>query len=277
MTVALSGDGGDEVFGGYDRYVGLGLARKYHRLPRIIRKSLIGPITGMITESPHKRSNLRRIKRLTHPATDSAEQWYIGWMQQFRARSHSSVFTDSFASAVVASGGWEDHMASAFTGFDRPASTKSAQWVDTTTYLPDDLMVKADRMSMAHGLEVRSPFLDHRLVEFASKIPEKYAISGRSGKQVLKRAYADLIPREVLNRPKAGFTVPVGDWINGSLRNLTRDLLLASDAGVARVIRPEIIAQMIDQHASRRYNHAVRLWNLICLETWAQSFKVSLG
>ena len=130
---------------------------------------------------------------------------------------------------------------------------------------------------MAHGLEVRSPFLDHRLVDFASTIPGEYSIRGRSGKQVLKRAYANLIPNEISRRPKAGFTVPIGDWINGPLRNSTRDLLLNPNAEVGKVIKPEFIAQMVDQHASRRQNHAVRLWNLICLETWAQTFGVSLG
>ncbi len=277
VTVALSGDGGDEIFGGYDRYIGLGLARKYHRVPKFIRRGLIGPISGMIPESPGKRSNLRRIKRLTYPATDSAEQWYVGWMQQFRVESHPAAFTSGFASAIAASGGWTDHMSNAFAGLDDPAAARSAQWVDTTTYLPGDLLVKADRMSMAHGLEVRSPFLDHHLVEFASRIPGEYSIKGRSGKQVLKRAYANLIPDEISRRPKAGFTVPIGEWINGPLRDSTRDLLLAPDAEVRRVIRPEFIARMVEQHATRRYDHAVRLWNLICLETWAQSFKVSLG
>lgn len=277
VTVALSGDGGDEVFGGYDRYIGLRLARKYHRIPKFVRKGFIGPLARMIPESPGKRSNLRRIKRLTYPATDSAEQWYMDWMQQFRVESHPAAFTSGFASAIAENGGWHDHMSAAFAGLDDPATARSAQFVDTKTYLPGDLMVKADRMSMAHGLEVRSPFLDHHLVEFASRIPGEYSISGRSGKQVLKRAYADLIPDEISRRPKAGFTVPVGEWINGPLRNLTRDLLLAPDTEVGRVIRPEFIAGMVEQHASRHHNHAVRLWNLICLETWAQSFKVSLG
>ncbi|MQF70414.1 asparagine synthase (glutamine-hydrolyzing) [SAR202 cluster bacterium AD-812-D07_MRT_10900m] len=277
VTVALSGDGGDEVFGGYDRYIGLGLARKYHRIPGFLRKGLIGPLAGMIPESPGKRSNLRRIKRLTYPATDTAEQWYLGWMQQFRSESHSRAFTPGFASVVKTNGGWNDHMSNAFAGLDDPATARSAQWVDTMTYLPGDLLVKTDRMSMAHGLEVRSPYLDHRLVEFASTIPGKYSIRGRAGKQILKRAYADLIPDEISRRPKAGFTVPVGQWINGPLRNITRDLLLAPDAEVGRVIRPDYISRMVEQHASRHYNHSVRLWNLICLETWAQSFRVSLG
>ena len=277
VTVALSGDGGDEVFGGYDRYIGLGLARKYHSIPGIIRKRLISPLTGMIPESPGKRSNLRRIKRLTHPATATVEQWYVGWMQQFRVESHSAAFTPGFASAIEARGGWTDHMSNAFGRYDNAATARSAQWVDMTTYLPGDLLVKADRMSMAHGLEVRSPFLDHHLVEFASSIPGEYSIRGRAGKQVLKHAYADLVPDEISRRPKAGFTVPVGEWINGPLRDTTRDLLLAPDARVSRVIRAEFIARLVEQHASHRYNHAVRLWNLICLETWAQSFKVSLG
>jgi asparagine synthase (glutamine-hydrolysing) len=277
VTVALSGDGGDEVFGGYDRYIGLGLASKYHHTPGFIRKGIVGPLASLIPESPGKRSNFRRIKRLTYPSTDSAEQWYMGWMQQFRPESHSVAFTHSFIAAIAENGGWADHMATAFAELPNPSSPKSAQWVDTTTYLPGDLMVKTDRMSMAHGLEVRSPFLDHHLVDFASTIPCEYSIRGRSGKQVLKRAYANLIPNEISRRPKAGFTVPIGEWINGPLRNSTRDLLLNPSAEVGKVIKPEFIAQMVDQHASRRQNHAVRLWNLICLETWAQTFRVSLG
>ncbi|MDA1283260.1 MAG: asparagine synthase (glutamine-hydrolyzing) [Chloroflexi bacterium] len=277
VTVALSGDGGDEVFGGYDRYFGLDLARKYHRIPGIFRKGLIGPLSSLIPESPGKRSNLRRIKRLTYPSTDSAEQWYLGWMQQFRVESHSGAFTQGFSSAIAEHGGWNDHMLSAFQGLTESTTSKTAQWVDTTTYLPGDLMVKADRMSMAHGLEVRSPFLDHHLVEFASTIPGEYSIRRGSGKQVLKRAYADLIPGEILNRKKAGFTVPVGEWINGPLRDMTRELLMSSDAAVHNVVRPEFIGGMIEQHASRRHNHAVRIWNLICLETWSKTFGVSLG
>ena len=277
VTVALSGDGGDEVFGGYDRYIGLGLARKYHQIPRFIRKGLIGPLAGLILESPGKRSNLRRVKRLSYPATNSAEQWYMGWMQQFRTETHSAAFTTGFASSIAESDGWSDHMAEAFATLANPATSKSAQWVDTTTYLPGDLMVKADRMSMAHGIEVRSPFLDHRLVDFASTIPGEYSITGRSGKQILKRAYANLIPDEISRRPKAGFTVPVGEWINGPLRDTTQNLLLAPNAEVSKVIKPEFIVRMVEQHAGRRHNHAIRLWNLICLETWAQTFGVKLG
>tara|TARA_A100001037_G_scaffold54497_1_gene46831 strand:- start:87 stop:503 length:417 start_codon:yes stop_codon:yes gene_type:complete len=138
-------------------------------------------------------------------------------------------------------------------------------------------MVKADRMSMAHGLEVRTPFLDHRLVEFAATIPNDFTIDRRSGKQVLKKAYADLIPEHIVNRKKAGFTVPVGAWINGPLREMTQELLVSRGAEVHKVVKPEFINKMIDQHSSNRQSHAVRLWNLICLETWSSAFGVSLG
>ena len=277
VKVALSGDGGDEVFAGYDRYIGLGLAQKYQNIPRFIRKGIIGPLSNMIPESPGKRSNLRRLKRLTYPVTDSSEQWYMGWMQQFRTEMHAKAFTSNFVSTIANEGGWHDHMAVAFAGTSGPATLKSAQWIDATTYLPGDLLAKSDRMSMAHSLEVRSPFLDHHLMDFASTIPGEYSINGKSGKQILKNAYSDLVPHEILNRKKAGFTVPVGEWINGPLCELTRDLILASDSEVLKIIRPDFIKTMIEEHGSRRHSHAVRLWNLICLETWSKTFGIALG
>lgn len=280
VTVALSGDGGDEVFGGYDRYIGLELANRYHRVPKLIRKGLIAPLSGMIPESKGKRSNLRRLKRLTYPSMDSADQWYRGWMQQFRTESHMRAFTPELTRSLRDNGGWSDHLEAAFSDpriSGNSATVRSAQWVDSTTYLPGDLMAKSDRMSMAYGLEVRSPFLDHHLMEFASTIPGEYSIVGRSGKHILKKAYADLIPSEISNRKKAGFTVPVGDWINGPLRDSTRELLLTPGAEVQKVIQSEFIENMIEEHEARKQSHAVRLWNLICLETWSNTFGVSLG
>ena len=167
-------------------------------------------------------------------------------------------------------------MAVAFEKFDDPSNVKSAQWVDTITYLPGDLLVKSDRMSMAHGLEVRSPFLDHHLSEFTSKIPGEYAIKNMSGKQMLKQAYADLIPDEISKRPKAGFTVPIRKWINGPLKDFTHELLMAKDSEVHKIINKEFIALLLRQHTSYKYDHSVRLWNLLCLEIWSKTFKASL-
>ena len=129
----------------------------------------------MIKESPGKQSRLRKIKRLTYPHADSAALWYMGWMQQIRTESHDKAFTTDFASAIAAKGGWENHLSTAFRRFGNCNTIISAQWVDSNTYLPGDLMVKSVRMSMAHGLEVRSPFLDHNLLDYASKIPNEYS------------------------------------------------------------------------------------------------------
>ena len=277
VTVALTGDGGDEAFGGYDRYIGLKIATKYHKLPSLVRRHLISPITKMIMESPGKKNNLRRIKRLTYPPTESAGQWYMGWMQQIRSETHANAFTPDFVSAISLKGGWKDHMSAAFEKFGSSHTVRSAQWADSITYLPGDLMVKADRMSMAHGLEVRSPFLDHNLLDFASTIPDEHSISGTSGKQILKWAYSDLIPNQISRRPKAGFTVPVGEWIKGPLKDSARDLLLAPNSEIHKIIRSQFIAQMLDEHWNYKQDHAIRLWNLICLETWARTFKVPLA
>jgi len=276
VTVALSGDGGDEIFGGYDRYIGLGLARKYQRVPKLIRRGLFSPLLGMIRESPEKRSNLRRLKRLVHPSFDSAEQLYMGWMQQFLVQSHKRAFTSDFKATIETKGVWNDHMAIAFQRFDNPTLVKSAQWVDLTTYLPGDLMVKSDRMSMAHGLEVRSPFLDHHLAEFAARIPAEQSIRSMSGKQTLKRAYSNLIPEEISKRPKSGFTMPIKEWINGQMKDFTHELLMAGDSEVSKVINREFISRMLEQHQARKHDHSARLWNLVCLEIWAKTFKVSL-
>ena len=276
VTVALSGDGGDEIFAGYDRYVGLRLVEHYQRIPSLLRKKIIAPMLGMIPESPKKRNTFRRIKRLTDPTVDTPEQWYIGLMQQFLGQSHEIAFTTDFKEAIRSSGGWVDHVKAAFDDFPNLSMVKSAQWVDSSTYLPGDLMVKTDRMSMAHGLEVRSPFLDHHLSEFTSKIPGGYAIKGMSGKQTLKQAYAGLIPDEIYKRPKSGFTVPIREWINAPLKNFTHELLMSKDSEVRKVINPKFIALLLDQHHSRKHDHSVRLWNLICLEIWTKTFKVSL-
>ena len=274
VTVAVSGDGGDEAFSGYDRYYGISLAESFYRIPKILRKGLIGPFAGRIRERPGKRSNLRRLKRLAFPAMDSSDEWYSGWMQQFRAETHEDVFTQRFMNSASASA-WTDGNITAFNGAE--PGGRRARLADLTTYLPGDLMVKADRMSMAFGLEVRSPFLDHHLVELCSTLPETYLRSGRASKRILKTAYKDLIPSEISDRPKEGFTVPVAQWINGALKPVFRERLLSNSAQVSRIVDPGYISRMFEEHADMKHDHSVRLWNLFCLETWTDRFGVDLS
>ena len=274
VTVAISGDGGDEAFSGYDRYYGISLAENFYRTPHLIRRGLIGPIACRIPEQPGKRSNLRRLKRLAFPAMASPDEWYRGWMQQFRVETHNDVFTTDFMKKDSVSE-WRDRNIALFTS--KEPGDRRARLADIGTYLPNDLMVKADRMSMAFALEVRSPFLDHRLLEFSSSLPEKYLRSNRNGKRILKAAYADLIPPEIANRPKEGFTVPIATWINGPLKSTIRDHLLAGSAQVSRIVEPTYIDRMLYEHTNMKHDHSIRLWNLFCLETWANEFRVTLS
>ena len=204
----------------------------------------------------------------------SPDEWYRGWMQQFRVETHGDVFTTDFMKKNSVAE-WRDRNIALFTS--KEPGDRRARLADIETYLPNDLMVKADRMSMAFGLEVRSPFLDHRLLEFSSSLPEKYLRSNRNGKRILKAAYADLIPPEIANRPKEGFTVPIATWINGPLKSTIREHLAAGSAQVSRIVEPTYIDRMLYEHTNMKHDHSIRLWNLFCLEAWANEFRVTLS
>ena len=129
---------------------------------------------------------------------------------------------------------------------------------------------------MAHGLELRSPLLDHRLVEFLSSIPEDLKVRRFTTKYILKKAFSDVIPKEILSRPKEGFGVPLAGWLRNDLRELTEDLLMTRSASVTAVIRREYIDNIVHEHMDGRANHAAKIWTLLCLEAWCSAFKTRL-
>jgi asparagine synthase (glutamine-hydrolysing) len=148
-------------------------------------------------------------------------------------------------------------------------------WYNLSTYLPDDLLVKADRMSMAHGLEVRSPFLDTALLEWALRLPRRLQWRGRRGKWLLRQAYRDVLPAEILNRPKHGFGVPLDSWFRGPLRPLLHDTLLAANAELAGWISRPAIAQLCHAHWNKSRNAGHQLWALLTLELWLRQQKMA--
>jgi asparagine synthase (glutamine-hydrolysing) len=145
----------------------------------------------------------------------------------------------------------------------------AASLTDLVTYLPCDLMTKVDIASMAHGLEVRAPFLDHRLVEFAASLPAHLKYRRGKGKWLLQRAFGDLVPAEVWQRPKMGFGVPLDHWFRNELRPLMRETLLDGES-TRRWFRREAVEQLIADHEERRFDHSARLWALVMLELWLQ-------
>jgi asparagine synthase (glutamine-hydrolysing) len=141
-------------------------------------------------------------------------------------------------------------------------------YVNFLTYLPDDLLVKMDRCSMAHALEVRSPLLDHRLVDYAMALPDAMKVRGFESKRILRAAFADLLPPAVASAPKRGFGVPIGVWFRGPLRAYVRDHLGNPSARLAAWVRPAYVARLLDEHARGVHDHGARLWTLLTLEAW---------
>ncbi len=207
VTVALNGDGGDELFAGYERYRAM-LASQM--IPGFIRKAIAG-ITPAIPDSPNPKNKARRIKRFLNAASLPALQRYIKWVGIFDDKLKKDLYSDRFCELIS-----QEEPLKYMRGFLENsrgmALIDSLVFTDTMTYLPEDLLVKVDITSMANSLEARSPFLDHVLMEFAAKLPAEYKIKRFVKKHILKKAVKNLIPSENIHRTKMGFGVPVGEW-----------------------------------------------------------------
>jgi asparagine synthase (glutamine-hydrolysing) len=252
VTVALSGDGGDELFGGYDRYRAIGLPVAWLRpLARLGRRLARG----------HAKSKLTRAGRLLASAGRTTFERYL---------SYVSIFGDDWLEAILAP--QSDSSRSRFArqcddaGGNRDP-TRAALAVDRLTYLPSDLLYKTDRCSMLHGLEVRSPFVDHDVVTAAAGLTRAQLLGGGK-KRLLREAFADELPASVFGRPKMGFAVPIGDWLRGSLRPMQRDHLFAAGSFARQHLAMPAVERLVEEHESCRADHAQRLYALLMLELW---------
>ena len=277
VTVALTGDAGDELFGGYDRYRALALTELLQRIPDGPRRVLGGTMVRVLPRSSRPKTRLRGLHRLLEHINEPAEARYLGWMTTFDESARLSLYADDQIDRLAAAAAADP------TGAD-PAATLSAAFAaaglrdrvtramvaDILTYLPGDLLAKVDIASMAHSLECRGPFLDHRVVELAAAMPVDRKLRLRPGrsKVVLKRAFADLLPPAIRSRPKMGFGVPIARWFREELRDEVRGVLLDPVCLGRGLFRPEAIRDLVDQHVDGRRDHAPRLWALLMLELW---------
>lgn len=271
VTVALSGDGGDELFAGYERYRALWMSRWMDRvLP-------LGPVLGssMIQQLPasnKQRSFIRRLQRFGEALNQPLARRYMNWIQIFSERMRAGLYTDDFVGQLPEEDPFEFFESAWNSVGDRDLVSK-ASLGDLLTYLPCDLMNKVDITSMAHGLECRQPMLDYRLVEFAASLPSSLKMRGGRGKLLLEKTFGRVLPRQIWTRKKMGFGVPLGSWFMKELRPLTEERLLGTDARLHAYLRPDAIAEMVRQHMDGRVNHCYRLWNLLVLETWLRRWK----
>jgi len=271
VTVALNGDGGDEVLAGYERHWGARIAARYDTIPRFVRHGLIRPLVPLVPEPRQRRAFLRRAKRFMAAAHLSPVDRYLHWVGAFSASQKSALYTQEFASSL--GGNQSVHwLRDALASEPLLDPVDAVLRADTLLYLPEDLLAKVDIASMANSLEARSPFLDHRVVELCAALPSSYKLHGRTSKWLLRRLMQDRLPPEILTRPKMGFGVPVGEWLRGELRPLLQDTVLSSVALNRGYFHHQAVQSLVDDHLSRRVDHTAHLWALLMLELWFREF-----
>ncbi|MFN2454893.1 MAG: asparagine synthase (glutamine-hydrolyzing) [Pyrinomonadaceae bacterium] len=271
VTVALNGDGGDECFAGYERYAAMRLAEKYHSLPRVLRTAFIEQAVELMPSSETRRSRTRDLKRFLHAASLPKLERYMSWVSVFDEEAKAELYTDNFQRETAARQS-QDFLAPWFAKANGAGIVDASLLTDTMTYLPNDLLVKVDIASMAVSLEARSPFLDHRVIEFAASLPENLKLRGLTTKYLLKRVLKQLLPAENLKRRKMGFGVPIGHWLRDEMQGFVRGVLLSEKALKRGFMKPETIARLVEDHTRGTRDYAHQLWTLLMLELWFQRF-----
>lgn len=268
VTVALNGDGGDENFAGYTRYWASGVSERMMRLP--IARLLTSAVMHLTPDSSNQKSVLRKIHRFAAAARLPLAQRYRYWVGIVPDTMKQRLYQRDFQQLLQR--GVPDVVAYYLNKFKDLDAAERTLATDVVSYLPYDLLVKVDITSMANSLEARSPFLDHEVMEFAARLPLSLKLRGRESKYLLKKAFADLLPPENINRSKMGFGVPVGEWFRGSLRAMLTDTLL-SDTAVARgYFNRSVLSEMVNDHIARRTDYGAQLWALFMLELWHKEF-----
>lgn len=267
VTVALTGDGGDELFSGYDRYQAVRLASRLDRLPRWLKAAVGHPLWQRIPASVEQKSFRRRLKRFLAVLGQSSERRYLNWVSIFDDARRNDLLSPEFQRQLG------DHDAAEFilSAYARHPGTdivRRTTAVDVETYLPCDILVKVDIASMAYGLECRSPFLDHHVAELAARMPQRLKMESSQGKLILRDVFADLLPESITARPKMGFGVPLDHWFRNELRELVSDTLLSRRSLDRGYFKPEAVRRLVEEHVSGTWDHASRLWCLLVLELW---------
>ena len=271
VTVALNGDGGDESFAGYERYIAMGLTEKYRRVPSFLRESVIREAVNLIPTNPTKRSTIKSAQRLLavvgHPKIDRYMRWVSTFNEEMKGPLYSDFFREQTADADATGiiGNW-------FKRANGIGIVDALLLTDQMTYLPNDLLVKVDIATMAVSLEARSPFLDHHVIEFAASLPQNLKLRRLTGKYLLKKVLRKLLPSENLTRRKMGFGVPIGHWFRGKMQPFLREVVLSDKALRRGLFKPEAVKHLVDSHtrAERDYSH--QLWTLLMLELWFNRF-----
>ena len=271
VTVALNGDGGDESFAGYERYIAMGLTEKYRRVPSFLRESVIKETVNLIPSSATKRSRVKSAKRLLEAVSLPRVDRYTHWVSVFNEQTKQPLYSDFFREQTRAANP-TGLLAEWFKRANGIGILDAMLLTDQMTYLPNDLLVKVDIATMAVSLEARSPFLDHHVIEFAASLPQDLKLRRLTSKYLLKKVLRKLLPSENLNRRKMGFGVPIGHWFRGKMQPFLREVVLSEKAMQRGLFKPEAVKQLIELHTRGERDYSHQLWTLLMLELWFNRF-----
>ncbi len=275
VTVALNGDGGDEAFGGYQRYYADPIADLYRLVPAPLRHGVFNRLLRALpidSSKPVEHSLVMALRHLASAADLSHGASVVRWGSFFTEAEKHALYTDEMRAALATTAPSHALLEESFrtalakSRLDRTLST------DVQNYLPGALLPKVDRMTMAHSLEARSPFLDHEVLELAARLPESWKVDGRNTKRILRELFGGLLPESITRRGKMGFSVPLGLWFRDTLRAPIHDILFAPNARIYQYLRRERVQALFDENATARADHGKRLWALLNLETWLQKY-----
>lgn len=274
VTVALSGLGGDEVFAGYERYLGFRLNGLYKVLPASIREGLFRRMIERLPERADGHYTVNHMKRFVRSAGLEPDLSYFGYTRKMNPSFQSALFSDRdrfHAGFEVCREMMLSHFNSSNV-LDEPDSLNRALYCDIKTYLPEDILAVTDRMSMHHSLEVRVPFLDHIFMEFCATIPAEMKMKWFQKKSLLKKGVSGLLPKEVLNHRKQGFVGPMAQWLKGELKPYTLDILSEKKLKRHGLFNHKTIRKVLDEHYSGKEIHDTLIWSLIMFQSWHEMY-----
>lgn len=269
VTVALSGDGGDELFAGYTRYQIDRHRNNFARVPRFVRRGVVQPFSRRLPHRAPGRNFLYNV------ALDPLDR-YIDSVSTFTQLNKHALYAKGFAQRLHETYGQADNASEMFRRVANETTTNDPLerilYLDSKTYLSGDILTKVDRMSMAASLEARAPLLDHELIDFVTTIPSTLKMRGLETKYIFKQAIKDFVPPEILNRRKQGFGVPINVWINQELRDPIRDALTDTRARSRGYFDPSYIELLFNEHQRGRRDHSQQLWTLYVFELWQRAY-----
>jgi asparagine synthase (glutamine-hydrolysing) len=266
VTVSLSGDGGDELFGGYDTYVADSMAQQYARIPQPLRQALVEFPVRQLRPHSAKKGLINKALRFVEGMDKAKGLGHARWRIFAGERMRETLFTPEARQELATPA--TSHILKLFEAAGNREPLDRNLYVDLKSYLCDNCLVKVDRMSMAVSLEVRVPFLDRELVELAFQIPGRLKVVGRKTKVLLKRVAARHIPEACVYRPKEGFSLPIKNWLRAELRPMMDELLHAVHIGREGIFQAGTVERLKQEHLAGMANHSHILWSLMVFQAW---------